>query len=64
MNTQGVYWNHPFCPSVCLFVHVSVCVQNTSFCQSTGGGIKSHEVTALVVPFLKWFTVEQGVCDI
>ena len=39
----GVYWNHPVCPSVCL----SVCVQNTSFCQSTGRGIKSHLVTVL-----------------
>ena len=30
---------------VCLAVHllrVSVCVQNTTFCQSTGWGIKSH----------------------
>ena len=26
---------------------MSVCVQNTSFCQSAGGGIKSHLVTAL-----------------
>ena len=36
------------CLSVCLSVHVSVCVQNTRFCQSAGGGIKSHLVTALV----------------
>ena len=41
---SGVYWNHPVCLSVC----VSVCVQNTSFCQSAGRGIKSHLVTALV----------------
>ena len=34
--------------SACLSVHVSVCVQNTSFCQRAGGGIKSHLVTALV----------------
>ena len=38
--------------SACLSVHVSVCqsicVQNTSVCQSAGGGIKSHLVTALV----------------
>ena len=34
---------------VCVSVHVFVCVQNTSFCQSAGGeGIKSHSVTALV----------------
>ena len=26
MNVVGVYWNQP----VCLSVHVSVCVQNTS----------------------------------
>ena len=29
-------------------VCVSVCVQNTNFCQSAGGGIKSHLMTALV----------------
>ena len=33
----GVYWNQPVCPSV----GVSVCVQNTSFCQSAGRGINS-----------------------
>ena len=32
--------------SVCL--SVSICVQNTNFCQSNGGGIKSHLLTALV----------------
>ena len=33
-----------------LSVHLCVCVsiQNTSFCQNAGGGIKSHLVTALV----------------
>ena len=40
-----VYWNQP----VCLWVCVSVCVQDTSFCQSPGRDIKSHLVTALVV---------------
>ena len=35
-------------PSMCLCVHVSVFVQNTSLCQNAGGGIKSHLVTALV----------------
>ena len=40
--------------SACLSIHVSVCpcvslsVQNTSVCQSSGGGIKSYLVTALV----------------
>ena len=38
--------------SACLSIHVSVCqsvcVQNTSVYESTGGGIKSHLVTALV----------------
>ena len=34
---SGVYRNQP-----------SVCVQNTSFCQRAGGGVKSHLVTALV----------------
>ena len=28
---------------------VSVYVQNTTFCQCAGGGIKSHSVTALVI---------------
>ena len=42
----GVYWNQPVCPSV----HVSVCVQNTTFCQSAGRSTKSHLVTALVCP--------------
>ena len=35
-----VYRNQPVCPSVC--------VQNIGFCQSAGGDIKSHLVTALV----------------
>ena len=30
-------------PSVCVFI----CVQNTNFCESAGGGIKSQLVTAL-----------------
>ena len=35
--------------SVCpMSIHVSVCVQNTGLCQITGGGRKSHSVTALV----------------
>ena len=42
---SGVYWNQRVSTSV----HVSsVCVQNTSFCQSAGGGIKLQLVTALV----------------
>ena len=40
------------CPSICLCVRpsvfVSISVQNTSFCQSAGRGIKSHLVIALV----------------
>ena len=39
-----IWWNQPVCPSVC----VSVYVQNISFCQSTGAGIKSHLFTVLV----------------
>ena len=31
-------------------VDMSVCVQNTTFPRSAGGGIKSHLVTALVIP--------------
>ena len=41
---SGVYWNQP----VCVSVHESICVQNATFYQSTGGGIKSHSMTALV----------------
>ena len=41
---SGVYWNKP----VCLSIHMSVCVQNTCFHQSTGGGVKWHLVRALV----------------
>ena len=39
------------CPSVhlCPSILVSVCVQNTSFCQSAGGDIKSHLLTALIL---------------
>ena len=29
----------------------TICVQNTSVCQSTGGGIKSHSVTVLVYSY-------------
>ena len=42
-----VYWNQPVCPSMCPSICVSVHVQNTR-CQSAGGVIKSHLVTALV----------------
>ena len=34
--------------SACLSVCLSICVQNTSVCQSASGGIKSHLVRALV----------------
>ena len=43
---SGVYWNYPVCTSF----HVSVCVQNNSLCQITGGGIKSHLVATPVEP--------------
>ena len=39
-------------PSLCPYVCVSVCVQNTSFCQSAGGGISDSLVTALVYALL------------
>ena len=39
------------CLSVRVYVHLSISVQNTSFCQSNDGGIKSHLVTALVSLF-------------
>ena len=49
---SGVYWNQPFYPSVRASVrYVCPCVclcTNTNFCQSAGGDIKSHLVTALV----------------
>ena len=38
---SGVYRNQP--------VHVSICVQNTSFYQSAGRAIKTHLVTAIVI---------------
>ena len=44
ITPSGVYWNQLVCLSIC----VSVCVQNTSFYQSAGGGMKSHLATALV----------------
>ena len=40
------FWGYT---GILLSVRVSVCVQNTSFCQSAGGGIKSHLVGWLVV---------------
>ena len=51
--------------SACLSIHVSicqsVCVQNTSVCQSPGGGIicKSHLVTALVYSYISDHETEQ-----
>ena len=44
----GIYLNQPVRPSAHPSVHVSVFVQNLSFCQSAGGGIESHLVTAVV----------------
>ena len=44
--------------SVSLSVHVSICVQNTSFCQSAGGDIKSHLVTALVFPHYVFYPIK------
>ena len=48
----GVYWNQPVCTSVRMSICVSVCIQNTGFCQSAGGDIKSYLVTALVINLL------------
>ena len=45
---SGLYWNQPVCLSVCLSIRVSICVQNTTFCHSTGGAIKSDSVTPSV----------------
>ena len=36
--------------SICPSIHVSVCVQNTSVCQSAGRGIMSHSVKSRVLP--------------
>ena len=44
----AVYWNQTVCLCVHLRVCVGVCVQDTSFCQSSGGVIKSPLVTAQV----------------
>ena len=48
---SGIYWNHPVYPPVRVCVRpcvcVSVLVENTSFFQSPGGGIKIHLMTAL-----------------
>ena len=40
MNVFGCILESP-CPSVCLYIHVSVWEQNNSFCQSTGKGINT-----------------------
>ena len=51
--------------SACLSINVSicqsVCVQNTTVCQSAGRGIKSHLVTALVFIALKETTLSISV---
>ena len=50
-SKTNVFWVilNSACLSVRVSVHVSVCVQNTSFKALAGeGGIKSHLVTALV----------------
>ena len=63
---RGVYWNQLVCPSVCLPSGVSVCVQNTTFCQSTDEGIKSHLVTAQVFSrnsFLNSFIANICTCN-
>ena len=38
------------CLYVCVSVPLCVCVQNAGSCQSIGRGIKSHLMTALVMP--------------
>ena len=52
-----VYWNQPVCTSV------SVSVQNTIFCQSAGGDIKWHSVTAVVVLCIKFHILINLVCS-
>ena len=52
-----LYWNQPFCPSMC----VSICAQNISFCQSTGGGIMPDLVTAQVYFALKQEKINRNV---
>ena len=52
---SGLYCNQPVCPPVCLCIGPSVCpfvhlCTKYSFCQSAGGDITSHLVTALVSP--------------
>ena len=43
----GIFVLQGILESASLSVHLSICVQNTSFCQSTSTGIESHLVTAL-----------------
>ena len=50
---SGVYWYQPVCPYVGPCVRVSVCIQNTGFCQSAVECIKSHLVTSLKIKALK-----------
>ena len=46
---SGLDWNWS--------IRVSVCVQNSSFCQSAGWGIKSHDCYKLVSPLIILLTV-------
>ena len=48
-------------PSIHVFIYLSVCIQNTSFCQSAGGCNKSHLVIALVFPCTLLTKVTSGV---
>ena len=47
------------CLSIRLFIRVSVCVQNSSFCQRGGMDIKSHLVTALIL-YANFFNVDKS----
>ena len=49
--------------SACLSIHLSVCVQNTSVCESAGRGIKSHLVTALVLFTFKLLSANASNLD-
>ena len=60
-----VYWNQPVYLSICVSMYQSVYkILVTSFCQTAGGGIKSHLVTGLVTTGLSEVTHLVLVSDV
>ena len=58
---SGVYWNQPFCLSLCPSIHVAVCIQNTSFFQRDGWGINPFPNKTLVFTCLHCESFENTV---